>query len=197
MLVDNINVIKPILNFDDEGYFYYIQILQRGKEHPELPSSGRVVKKYYIHSMEYLDSKYDEIKKLCNIFNARAMIRLNRRSYEKVAFKHLSLLSDRLSDKQYDRLYSLYDKAVGKLHSEDNKSWIVDVDEELTVYDLDELKTIINNCQPEGDKIITYIPSLAGLHLITKPFNTQTFNKNSTRFEVDIHKDNPTNLYIP
>jgi len=37
--------------------------------------------------------------------------------------------------------------------------------------------------------------SKSGLHIITTPFNISEFNKKYT--DIEIHKDNPTNLYIP
>ena len=78
--MDNIEKILPFLQFDSEDDFYFLQILQRKKENPQLGSNSRVIKNYYITSQQHLLDKYEEIKKLCEVFNARASIRLNRRS---------------------------------------------------------------------------------------------------------------------
>lgn len=48
---------------------------------------------------------------------------------------------------------------------------------------------------PEGEKVLMELPTKNGIHLITKPFDKREFNKKYPL--VDIHKDNPINLYIP
>ena len=71
MEIDNLEILKPFLRFDDPNDFYYLQILQRKKENPQLGSNNRVIKNYYINSVEYLESHYHEIKELCKQFNAK------------------------------------------------------------------------------------------------------------------------------
>ena len=67
-MIDNIKLILPFLKFESKDDFYYLQILQRKKENPQLGSNSRIIKNYYIKSEEYLLDRYDEIKKLCEIF---------------------------------------------------------------------------------------------------------------------------------
>lgn len=197
MEIDNIKLILPFLKFDSEDDFYYLQILQRKKENPQLDSNSRVIKNYYINSIEYLLSHYEEIKTLCRVFNARASIRLNKRSYEKVAFKALIKLTDTIFNKDYISCTRSYDKAIGANHNDNNKKWIVDLDEiyQTEPIYLERLKNRINKCNPEGNKVIATIPSKSGIHLITNPFNIQEFSQ--YKYMMEIHKDNPTNLYCP
>jgi len=61
-MIDNIDKIKDLLVFNSEDDFYYLQILQRKKENPQLGSNSRVIKNYYITSYDNLLNKYDEIK---------------------------------------------------------------------------------------------------------------------------------------
>ena len=49
--------------------------------------------------------------------------------------------------------------------------------------------------RPIGQKVISIVPTKSGVHLISKPFDLQEFTKKYPH--IDIHKDNPTNLYIP
>ena len=58
--------------------------------------------KKIIQAEEYLINHYDEIKKLCEVFNARASIRLNKRSYEKVGFKAMVNIANTMSNKEYE-----------------------------------------------------------------------------------------------
>ena len=198
-MIDNLELIKPLLEFKSPNDFYYLQILQRKKENSELGSNSRVIKNYYIKSIEHLELIYQEIKDLCILFNARASIRLNRRSFEKVAFKTLQNIANSMSNKEYSFINKSYDRACGLGHNDKNKSWIIDIDKnELPFVDL-----IIESFQivePFGDKLITKIPSKTGIHLITKPFNVLEFTNNLKKhvdIHLDIQKDNPTNLFIP
>lgn len=202
--MDNIEKILPFLQFDSEDDFYYLQILQRKKENPQLGSNSRVIKNYYITSQQYLLDRYDEIKSLCDLFNARASIRLNRRSFEKVGFKALENIAHTMQNREYRHLMKSYDRACGLLNNEKVKRWIVDVDKDDVIW-LEQILNSINSCVPYQQSPIIHIPSKTGIHLITSPFNIQQFKLFFTAElreykmeyrEIEIHKDNPTNLYL-
>jgi hypothetical protein len=195
-MVDNIEIIKPLLKFKSDDDFYYLQILQRKKENRLLTSNSRVIKNYYIRSVEYLENVYDEIKTLCNVFNARASIRLNKRSFEKVGFKTMVNIANTIANKEYSFLRKSYDRACGSNHNDNVKKWILDIDcDDWVSHQTEELVEFLYNLQPIGNKFIAEVPSKSGLHFITTPFNIIDFNKKYDGIE--IHKDNPTNLYIP
>lgn len=205
-MIDNIKLVLPFLKFENEDDFYYLQILQRKKENAEIGSSSRVIKNYYITSQEYLLKKYDEIKELCKIFNARASIRLNKRSFEKVGFKMLENIANSMRNREYKFLNKSYDRACGQGHNDKEKTWILDIDKDfleeqskLVSFDvLEDIKRVINEQSlPEGNKILEIIPSKTGLHFITKPFNPILLHSSDNYPKIEIHKDNPTNLFIP
>jgi len=193
-MVDNLKLIVPLLSFESLDDFYYLQILQRKKENPSLGSNSRVIKNYYITSTEHLEIRYDEIKALCNVFNARASIRLNKRSFEKVGFKAMVNIANTMCNREYSFINGSYDRACGLGHNDKNKKWILDLDGVTEVSPL-MMSLIDNGIEPVGSKCYGVIPSRTGVHLITKPFNLLKFSKNYP--EVGVHKDNPTNLYIP
>src|SRR5690606_10096384 len=97
-MLNNIEKILPLLEFKSEDDFYYLQILQRKKENSHLGSNSRVIKNYYITSIDYLLERKDEIIALCDIFNARASLRLNKRSFKKVAFKTMQNIANTMSN---------------------------------------------------------------------------------------------------
>ena len=191
-MINNINLILPLLKFESKDDFYYLQILQRKKENPEIGSNSRVIKNYYITSEEYLLARYDEIIKLCEVFNARAMIRLNKRSFEKVGFKCMTNLANTMMNREYQFLKASYDRACGLGHNDKNKTWILDIDFKPSEFNLQSMREQTYSYEPIGDKIISIIPSKAGVHIICKPCDLRNFNQT-----IEIHKDNPTNLYIP
>jgi hypothetical protein len=204
-MINNIEKILPFLNFENEDDFYYLQILQRKKENPQLGSNSRVIKNYYITSQEYLLKHYGEIKKLCEVFNARASIRLNKRSFEKVGFKTMTNLANTMMNKEYKFLKASYDRSCGLGHNDKNKTWIVDIDKDEVMW-MEQIINSIDACEPFGNKIVVQLSSKSGIHLVTKPFNIVQYKDNFTKelkayevqyIDLEIHKDNPTNLYIP
>lgn len=195
MIVNNLTDLLPLLEFNSPDDFYYLQILQRKKENPELGSNSRVIKNYYIRSMDSLVDKYDEIVDLCNQFNARASLRLNKRSFMKVAFKTLINVAHSMGNKDYRSVGKSYDKACGQSSNETtNKKWIIDIDVKEHWY-LNTIVGHINELLEEDRKILVVIPSKSGWHIITNPFRLDKFKE--LHPNLDVHKDNPTNLYIP
>lgn len=90
---------------------------------------------------------------------------------------------------------ALFDQTVAKTKTLE-KRWLLDVD----FKDKDKIKEIINIidiCDPmDQDKIITFIPTKNGVHIITNKFNIEQFNQ-LNKYSIDIHKTNPTLLYYP
>ena len=160
-----------------------------------LDSNSRVIKNYYIRNLKYLEDYYDEIKSLCNLFNARAMLRLNKRSYRKVAFKAMVNMANTISNADWHNIHKAYDRAIGNGHNEKIALWILDVDEEYDEDKFNETKNLISASRPSGDKIEAILPTKQGYHLITRGFDTREFREKFD--DVSIHKDNPINLYIP
>jgi hypothetical protein len=195
-MIDVYDKIKPLLVFETDDDFYYLQLIQRKKENDALGSNSRIIKNYYISSIDYLDEKYGEIKALCDYFNARAMLRLNKRSYRKVAFKAMQNMANLMANGEFSFITKSYDRACGVGHNDKNNTWVIDIDGEFfEIFEKEAIVQCINNCAPIGDKIVIELPTKNGFHLITKPFDLRDFR---IRYpEIDIHKDNPVNLYIP
>lgn len=203
MSVDNFKLIKPLLTFDSKDDFYFLQILQRKKDHKDgnkvngTNNNSRLIKAYYINSVDYLDFITNEVIYLCELFNARAGINLNKRSYKKMALQHLKKVTDQILNEDYIKASKAYTSVCGSYNHDTDKKWILDIDDERKLNDNHKkmIKFIEDECQPEGNKFISAIPSKSGIHIIMKPFNVNTFNQKYPNIE--IHKNNPTNLYIP
>lgn len=194
-MIDLLHRVIPLLSFRSTDDFYYLQILQRKKENPQLGSNSRVVKNYYIKSVGELEALWPEITLLCQGSNARAMLRLNRRSFRKVAFKTMQNLANLISNEEYSFARRVYDRACGDGHNDDTKTWIIDLDGEISDRYVDQLLKVITESQPVGDKLVIELPTKNGVHLVVRPFDMRAFRELWPT--VDIHKDNPINLYIP
>lgn len=211
-MVNNFNIIKPLLKWDNADQFYFLQVLQRKKDAaPGMKVNGtnnnsRLIKAYYVKSLDYLEFIEPEIIQLCKIFNARAGINLNKRSFEKTALQNLKLVTDNLINKNFDKVYKTYSSAAGKFSHDKNKKGIIDVDKEEIIW-TEQIINAAYECDPIGSKLICKIPSKSGVHLITKPFNRSQFqNKLELQlkeyqmtevFKLDFQTNNPTNLFCP
>jgi hypothetical protein len=193
-MINVIEQIKPLLKFDSTDDFYFLQILKRKKDNPEIKSNGITIKNYYIKSIKQLEEKYPEIISLCCLFNARASLRLNKRSYKNVAIKTVQLICNNMINGDWNFAHRAFDRACGKGHNDKNKKWIIDIDDNPVNADkLDNIISDIYIARPEGNKIYCQLPTKSGIHLITRPFDLRGFKD---KWSLDIHKDNPINLYI-
>jgi hypothetical protein len=196
-MIDNFELVKPMLKFDSDDDFYFIQILQRKKDNPNgvngSNNSSRLIKAYFINSVEHLDVFKDEMIFFANYFNARVGINLNKRSYEKTAFNTLKKTAELMHNKNYQMVKRAWNTSCG-IHNGCDKIWLLDIDTK-DAYFLNNVKTFVQAQKPIGDNILGVIPSKAGFHLITKGFDLRDFNKEYP--EIEVHKNNPTNLYIP
>lgn len=196
-MTNNFERIKQLLKFESDDDFYYLQILKRKKENPDIGFNSITIKTYYITSLEQLESRKDEIIHLCDYHNARAYINLNVRSFETIAFHTLKKITDIIMAKDFKSARNAYESCCGTYGTGKNKSWIIDIDSsEFSVSIAKMITPIINSCKPDGDKIKAIIPTKNGVHLITSPFDLNEFRKLHGD-GLDVHKNNPTILYIP
>jgi hypothetical protein len=195
-MIDNLEIIKPLLNFDEEGDFYMLYIFKRKKDQPEGErdnhQSVRTIKTYCIDSIEYLDKRYDEIKQLCEIFKARAYIHIQKQNHKDVAMNMITEIVHRIQSGQINQQH-VFDSVVGQIKTRE-KRWIVDVDTKLWIT-AHAIHQYINECRPEGEKVEAVIPTKNGFHFITKKFDVIEFKNRYP--EIDIAKKNPTLLYYP
>lgn len=202
MRVDNFDLIAYSLLFSEDlapeiagDRFYMVQIMTRTKDTGEKP---RHIRTLFVESREYLLSHKDMIVKLCEMFNARAYISVNRSSYKTGALKMLKELADILENGNYKGVLSLPETVAGKYTcAGSDKKWVVDLDGVTT----DEgrrpyIDFIMNEYnegrgKPNGEIIV--VPTPNGSHLLVTPFDVRNFKKRWP--DIDIHKDNPTVLY--
>jgi hypothetical protein len=195
-MIDNIEQIKGLLNFENKGDFYMLYVLKRKKDQPEGErdnhQSVRTIKSYCIESIEHLDRRYDEIKQLCEMFKARAYIHVQKQNHTDVSLNMMVDLAKRIQDGNHKQ-QGLFDSVVGQVKTQE-KRWIVDIDT-TDYHAVTEISQFINYLRPEGPKVEMVIPTKNGYHLITGRFDVKTFSEKYP--EISIQKKNPTLLYYP
>lgn len=202
-MIDNLHVVKHLLNFEEPGDFYMLYIFKRKKDQPEGErdnhQSVRTIKTYCVDSLEYLDKRYDEIKTLCEYFKARAYIHVCKQNHRDVSLNMLAELADKIRSGSHNQK-GLFDSVVGQMKTYE-KRWIIDIDTQ-SIHIRNMVFNIIESVRPtdNGSKVEAVVPTKNGVHLITKRFDVRDFaDKLKERGEEvpDIQKKNPTLLYYP
>lgn len=193
-MINNFEQINNLLTFESSDDFYFLQIIQRRKDIPDLNENNICVMTYYISNKDLFKRIFEnEIIPICKIFNARAYINLNKRSFEKVSFKALIELSQHIYDKNFIDSKNIFNSICGKYHNDPIKKWIIDLDEKVDSSIIESYCKFIENLQPIGSKKIAIIPTKNGVHLVCTPFDLQTFRRDFPL--IDVHKNNPTLLF--
>ena len=193
-MIDNFELITTLLKFPNNDIYYHLQIIRRGKDHPNLPAANRMIKAYFITDVNDLNFYKQEIKDLCKFFEARAYINLAPKSIRKTTMLQLKYLAQRTYEDDFQKIWKSWNTCAIKIKGEESR-WVVDIDCSLEkmIYWWDIKEYINEKCEPVGNKIISIIPTKNGNHLITSPFNIKQFKEKYP--DIDVHKNNPTLLY--
>ena len=117
-MIDNLEQIRQLLNFEDKGDFYMLYVFKRKKDQPEGEKdnhqSVRTIKSYCVTSVEYLERRYDEIKQLCEMFKARAYIHVQKQNHKDVSLNMMVALAQRIQDGNHYQ-QGLFDSVVGQI----------------------------------------------------------------------------------
>jgi len=206
-MVNNIDRIGEMIGFEDEFDFYFLQILKRRKDNPDLKRDMVVIANYHIESFEQYNSLMPHIVNICEAENARAYFRLNKRNYKHLSYHMLKRVVDVIAGGMVKSLKGTFDSVAGKHHNDKDKTWVIDVDNDLVYSPVDPLKTgeylvcdielEIERLQRETKKepMCYSLPTKNGMHFITRPFNLKAFKMKFP--DITVHKDNPTILYCP
>jgi hypothetical protein len=211
-MINNLEIIKPLLNFEKDGDFYMLYVFKRKKDQPEEErdnnQSVRTIKTYCIESIDHLERRYEEIIQMCEMFKARAYIHIQKQNHFDVSLSMMVDLAQRIQNGNHNQK-GLFDSVVGQLKTNE-KRWIIDVDgmsapspmmvafieyncKPITEVEFDEAGIPIGH--KVGPKVEAVIPTKNGHHLITKKFDVMEFKKQYP--DIDIQKKNPTLLYYP
>jgi hypothetical protein len=196
-MINNLELIRPLLNFEKPGDFYMLYVFKRKKDQPaderDNHQSVRTIKTYCIESIDHLERRYDEVIQLCEMFKARAYIHVQKQNHFDVSLSMMVDLAQRIQNGQHNQK-GLFDSVVGQIKTGE-KRWIIDVDDRMEASPL-MMAYIDHECGPFGEsKIEAIIPTKNGHHLITKKFNVLKFKEKYP--DLDIQKRNPTMLYYP
>lgn len=190
--IDNSALVAPFCPVTADGdTFIYTEMLDRSKRKGN--NGNRLVKTFYHRSVDEFWSQIPVIRELCDLAKVRACTRIAPRSFAKVGREFTRLVVDASLTGNWAGMKSLYNRACG-IAAPERKLWLLDVDR------IDESSERLASLLRDDGHLIARIPSRKGEHLIARPFDGSLYwgKHGSGAFgEVSLHKDNPTNLYIP
>ena len=198
MTIDNFNTVAPWFdNLSDQGDFFFVQVMQRNKEKNNVGSSGYVIKDYHFFDKETFLSKKEEITTLCKAFNARAYFWINPRNCKEVQYEIIREALEAIELGTH-KLFKCVSRALGRKRCNKYKSkWILDFDTKDWSL-INKYLDLVRKCRPNVNKILYYVPTVNGIHVITLGFDLEQFKQElaiAKLDNIDIHKDNPTILY--
>ena len=219
MIIDNFEVIRSHLDFIDTKLDrYIIHILRRPKDlspdfKNELGSNEaqRLIRTYYVDSLEYFDRKIPAIKELCTANKARAYIIVQ----PKDNFECLLNLGKKIFDTIQNKNYSvkpdhLMRQAFCEWHKTRKKQWVIDLDEDspedMQGWTLDSVVQLVKQQLEAIGKTSAemYVTKTKhGHHVITSPFNLMDAQKKCSMLYEGVkngktgwlHKDGMTILW--
>lgn len=212
MPIDNSSHVAPFIpEVEDGEHFCYTEMLDRSKTKGN--NGFRLMKTFYHRSRAEFWEQLETIKDICDMYNVRAMTRLGTRSFRTVGQTFARLVLDATISENWGGMKTLYQKACGTTPPT-KKVWIWDIDviDERTRMFMDEFLPRVHAAQRgtgHEPVVLARIPSKKGWHVATRPFDASLASE-YMRFilgipdglkpnsaEISLHKDNPTNLYIP
>lgn len=202
-MINNFEQIKPLLTFPIPNSFYFVEIIKRRKENPEMDKHAETLRDFYITSLESFERDFPKMVEYCDKFNARAYFRLNVRDAEMISLQCNKRFAELMITKDWKAWKRVYPSIAGEFHSDPNKHWLIDLDyedfesrAEFSSNKLDVLNKIEELYTPDGNHFLyATIPTPNGQHLIVRPFRLDAFKKAFPN--VDVHRDNPCVLYMP
>jgi hypothetical protein len=179
--------------------FFDVQLIRRGKDHPNLPAANYTFKTYYIDSMELFERYWEEIKTCCDMFGLRAYVSVNAKSKKEARNKTCERMAHNIVINESRKPWKDFASVCGGLDGEE-KRWVVDVDDcENICHRVNNITTIIRMCESGyEDNIVTVFPTRSGFHIITHPFNLQKFKTLCAEHGIEapeIKKNHITLLY--
>lgn len=188
-MIDNFNVIREHLDFIDTKLDrYIIHILRRPKDLTDemknilgSNESQRLIRTYYVDSIEYFDRKIPAIKELCIANHARAYIIVQ----PKDNFECLLNLGENIFKTIRNKNYSvkpehLVRQAFCEWHKTRKKQWVIDLDEDdldaMQGWTLEKAIDLVKRhlvAVGKDPNEMYVVDTKHGHHIITSPFNLQ------------------------
>jgi hypothetical protein len=198
-MVNNLEAIKPFLDFRNGTTAHVVTIIARKKdiemlvteEGVNIAPSSRAIKQYFIRSMEQFDTQFEEMKIIAEAFNARVMINLSPFNLKEVHGAVAQAAVEAFVKGNHEKPYKHYGH-FAMTHSK-RKWWIVDLDD--TELASDKTKDVVLSLRKDGAEVEHMISSKSGVSILISPYDSREWEDRNPQHQ--IKKAAVVNLYIP
>jgi len=203
-MVDNFEILKSHLTFEDKFDRYIIHVIKRAKDDEGVRKYGasdknRLLKTFYISSMQYLNDKIPVIKDLCESNKARAYILPQVRNNSQCLRNLLKVVVDNLDCPEIKPDH-LIRTAYCAEHASRDKKWILDLDKDNMIeYVVENHGTSVAKKKWTPKQVLDFvqkklveagrfkedaylIPTKNGHAIVTSPFDLQKSFKECNMF---------------
>jgi hypothetical protein len=185
-----------------DGQFLACIIMRRKKDNPTMRVPHEIVMHLNIDTSQDAIDKFERAKAICDALNARFYMRIDVRSYKKVAFEACKDIVDRLAREDYKHCLRSISHAIGvSRDSDEPKLFMLDVDRPYVEEEEEQLRKFVHSAQQQNGKQeikpTIVLRTVNGWHLLCTPFNKTIKRPEAWMNEVDIKVDADTLLYAP
>lgn len=175
-MTNNFEAYKEFIQGNDcPDSYYVIELIRRGKDHPNLPASNYHFRNYYIKSPSDIDKYKDEIILLCTTLGLRAYGSVNYKSFKQVTLNTMAEYAKRIAENNFAKPYNIFESCSGT-YCPSNKFWLIDLDE-CNEHKLALVEEILTVSKPyHSNKVVRVFPTKSGYHLITTAFDRKEFD---------------------
>lgn len=174
-MIDNTDLILPLLDFSDKDTYYFAQVLKRGNNvsGPAQRWSGIITKDRLVQDLGLAEEIADK-------WDARVYISLIPRSLKKFTIEVCSTYLERIKTESWSGANYRIPRSVAlKPETEKRGLWLFDIDNP-------EFKEPIEDwVKKENIKLVAEIPTFHGYHFIVNPFNPRKYT-DSPDLEVEL-----------
>ena len=199
MVIDNFEIFRKHLTFETKQDRYIVHVLRRPKDVKQLGNElgsnecQRLLRTYYIDSLDYFDKKIPAIKELCKSNRARAYIIPQVRNNEECLLNLAEKVLETIRLKNYSvKPEHLLRAAYCEYHKSRKKVWILDLDNDemhgWTVEQAFELVKSQLKAIGKDESEAYLVQTKSGMHILTSPFNLQEAYKLCPMLYEGVHK---------
>ena len=199
MVIDNFEIFRKHLTFETKQDRYIVHVLRRPKDVKQLGNElgsnecQRLLRTYYIDSLDYFDKKIPAIKELCKSNRARAYIIPQVRNNEECLLNLAEKVLETIRLKNYSvKPEHLLRAAYCEYHKSRKKVWILDLDNDKmhgwTVEQAFELVKSQLKAIGKAESEAYLVQTKSGMHILTSPFNLQEAYKLCPMLYEGVHK---------
>ena len=183
MILNNLEQLKSLLRFKQSNknkpeVYYFVQVIQRKKDNPDLDTQEIQRYAWWITSLRYLEKSWNRIEKMCEVYNARAYISITPRSLEKFGKQCMFEYSKRVANNDYSNIQhipkrvALSNETIQSRGVVNKPRWILDVD-----YDSKEIAEKVSEFISNYTCVLEILKTVTGYHIVIESFNYKELDK--------------------